>query len=105
VTRPPLPLGTSGSVRVYPTSAGYMARAPLHRDLDGKTRSVQRSGQSKAAARAALQQALRDRVRVGMAEVSTLDVTIRVAAERWYGGLTGKSPGTMQLYRVLWIDN
>jgi integrase len=85
-------------VRFYRTESGYRART-LHRDLDGTTRHVERSGRSKAAADAALKAALRDRMRFGMAEELTPDTAVKVAAEQWFAGLKGKSPSTTQVYR------
>jgi hypothetical protein len=49
MTRPPLGLGTSGSVRSYRTPAGWRARTS-YRDYDGVTREIQRHAPTKTKA-------------------------------------------------------
>ena len=62
MARPPLCLGTSGSVRTYRTPAGWRART-AYRDYDGVTREIQRHAPTKAKAERALAEAVRDRAR------------------------------------------
>ena len=75
--RPPLPLGTYGAIRLYGQSGSYRART-LYRDFDGRTRAVERSGRSRAAAEGALRLALRDRARVSTGTDITPDTPVRV---------------------------
>src|SRR4051794_27793691 len=96
--RPPLELGTYGTIRFYTTDTGYRACTKA-RGFDGRTRAVERHGTTKAAAERALKAALRDRAGeqahgeiTGGSRVSTL-------AEAWYAALADLSPITMQAYR------
>jgi integrase len=98
MARPHLELGTHGRIRVYLDPAGYRAVC-LYRDWDGVTRQVQRRARTKGAAERALAVALRDRGRSGTGHEITPDTRIAVLAEKWYRGLEGKSPSTMQAYR------
>ena len=63
MARPPLAMGTHGSISINkrPDSTAYVARCRF-RDFDGVTRSLERSGRSKATAMAALQDEVRSRV-------------------------------------------
>jgi integrase len=63
MARPPLAMGTHGSVSIKKRTNGtpYVARCRF-RDFDGVTRSLERSGRSKAAAMAALQDEIRSRI-------------------------------------------
>jgi integrase len=96
--RPPLALGTFGSIRCYKTDTGYRARV-LIRDFDGAVRAVERRGPTKAAAERALKSALRDRAPVGATGDISADSRVSALGEAWYAGLTGLSPVTMQAYR------
>jgi integrase len=97
-----MPVGTYGHIRVQGTKGKYRALA-LFRDLDGKTRQVERGGSTKAQATEALKLALRDRARLGtgisgetrLEEVATLWFTsVEQAVEAGE-----RSPGTAELYR------
>ena len=96
--RPPLPLGTYGSIRCYKTDSGYRART-LARDYDGRTRGVERWGKTRPAAERALKLAVRDRARMQADEGITADSRLSALADTWYAGLTDLSPTTMQTYR------
>lgn len=96
--RPPLPLGTHGAIRCYKTDRGYRART-LARDYDGRTRALERTAKTKAAAEAALKLAVRDRARAQADDQITADTRLSVLAEAWYAALTDLSPTTMQAYR------
>src|SRR3954447_6988572 len=63
MARPPLAMGTHGSISVTRRagSSAYVARCRF-RDFDGVTRSLERSGRSKAPTMAALQDEVRVRV-------------------------------------------
>lgn len=81
--RPPLPLGTNGSIRIYPTARGYRART-LTRDHDGVTRAVERTAKTKAAAERSLKFAIRDRA-YATSRTLTADSTRQRAGGNWYG--------------------
>lgn len=98
VGRPPLPIGTFGTIKVYPARTGYRARC-LYRDYDGKARSVEKAGRTKAGAEAALKLALRDRSRVAGVGDITSETRLRAVAELWFAQLRDKSPTTMESYR------
>ena len=63
MARPPLAMGTHGSISITKRAGGsaYVARCRF-RDFDGVTRSLERAGRSKAAAMAALQDEVRRRL-------------------------------------------
>ncbi|MCW2675184.1 MAG: integrase family protein [Modestobacter sp.] len=96
--RPPLALGTSGTIRCYRTDGGYRARA-LTRDYDGRVRTVERNGRTKTAAETALKLALRDRARISASGHITGDSRVSALADAWYSGLAELSPVTMEAYR------
>lgn len=79
-------------------SGSYRART-LYRDFDGRTRAVERSGRSRAAAEGALRLALRDRARVSRGTDITPDTLVRVLATAWMAGLVDRSPTTLEAYR------
>ncbi|GAA1842016.1 hypothetical protein GCM10009772_19630 [Pseudonocardia alni subsp. carboxydivorans] len=64
--RPPLPMGTHGSIEVVrragDITGSYVAMCRF-RDFDGRTRLIERSGATKAAASRALQDEIRTRSR------------------------------------------
>ena len=100
VGRPPLSVGTYGSISIAPYGTGYRART-LYRDYDGATRRVERHGQTKGAAERALRLALRDRVHVGAEAEITPDTKIAGLAETWFAEISAqdRSPGTLRAYR------
>ncbi|GAA2897164.1 site-specific integrase [Pseudonocardia halophobica] len=98
--RPAMPLGTYSSIRTYDRGGVWWART-LFRDWDGVTRQVQRNGPTENAAKRALTEALRDRVRIdGGAEI-TPDSRVDALAEAWWSEINdgAKSPGTLRAYR------
>ena len=110
--RQPLPLGQWGLIRVYPhlrDGAGkvtsYRART-LFRDLDGRTRSVARSGPSKSRAQATLKAALARRSSAGSRDLAgaTRFSEFSVAAEMWveddrkHVDRVSRSPSTLETY-------
>lgn len=103
MARPPLPIGTHGKIRVYPTPAGYRAVTKF-RDYDGVTRTVERAGRTKAAAERNLKAALVERAG-GPAGAVTGDTRFRDVAEQWYATVLAavedgrRSPGTADQYR------
>lgn len=96
--RPPLPLGTHGSVRLYRTEGGYRART-LVRDYDGTTRPIERSGRSRGAAESALKAAVRDRSHADFSGDLTPGTRVKVVAEEWFMQLHEIAPTTRQGYR------
>lgn len=98
MARPPHPIGTAGKVRTYRTASGWRARTTV-RDYDGKTREVQRHGQTEASAKRYLAEALRDRTFAGGGTDMNRDARVAVLAERWFSDLTGKAPRTVEQYR------
>lgn len=98
VSRPSLPLGTHGRIRIYRTTTGYKA-CTLVRDYDGRTRQLGRTAATKSAAEAALKIAIRDRGRVGIyAEISP-ESRISEVGESWWATLNDIAPSTKQAYR------
>ena len=74
MARPPLPLGLHGSIAFARSGGKWIARCRV-RDLDGKTRKVERWGSTRTAANNAIQEALRDRR--GPEEAKGLQATSR----------------------------
>lgn len=102
--RPTLPLGAHGSITV--TEMGprrFRARARV-RDLDGRTRPVERWGASRAAAKRALQLAIVERVTPTGGGV-TRESRVSDVAAAWLAELDravtagDRSPNTARLYR------
>jgi hypothetical protein len=87
MARPPLALGTHGSITITKPagSSAYIARCRF-RDFDGVTRSLERHGRSKAAASAALQDEIRARVGSPAAPLRPHH-TFERAAELWLAKL------------------
>src|SRR6476469_3561494 len=99
MSRPALPLGTYGAIRIYEVPTGFRART-LYRDFDGKTRHVEAIRKTKGAATRALTEALRDRARTNVKSIITADARVRDVAAIWFASLRdeGRSPSTIQLY-------
>lgn len=100
MARPPLGLGTSGSVRSYRTPAGWRART-AYRDYDGITREIQRHAPTKAKAERALAEAVRDRTRHDNAAEIRPDMRVAALAEAWFRDVSSgdRSPSTLVQYR------
>jgi integrase len=105
MSRPHLPLGTSGVITSYRTPAGYRARAK-YRDYDGITRRIERHAATKGKAETSLREALRDRMRTGGSESISPDSRVSALADAWFTDLQeqGRSPGTLHGYRER-LDN
>lgn len=97
--RPPLPVGTWGTIRIGPAPGGHRARARF-RDYDGRTRDVERTGKTKGAARSALTAALADRTAPGTSEI-TADTTMAQLSEIWLAEIAaaGRAENTRRRYR------
>jgi hypothetical protein len=99
--RPPLSVGTYGSISTSRYGTGYRART-LYRDYDGVTRRVKRHGGTKGGAERPLRMALRDRVHVGAKAEITPDTKIAGLAEAWFAEISAqdRSPGTLRAYQA-----
>jgi hypothetical protein len=75
MARAPLPLGDHGSITLARSGAKWVAPCRV-RDLDGKTRKLERWGATRTAANSAIQDALRGTTRCGGSETTTRDVEI-----------------------------
>lgn len=100
---PPLPIGTAGRIKVYPTGDMYRARARF-RDYDGVTRHVERVGRSRTAAENNLREALRDRGRTARHGEITADSTVGTVAEMWLRDIdeSDRALRTKITYRDVW---
>lgn len=90
--RPPLGLGTAGKIRATRTSSGWRADV-MFRDMDGRTRRIERNAETKAKAIQALKDACRDRQHRAGADLSR-DHTFAQAGERWLAEVKRKRPGS-----------
>jgi integrase len=105
MARPPLPIGTYGSIKTEEVPGGYRAFCRF-RDLDGVTRKVERNGPTPTKATNRLREALRDRAQLSARDGLTGDSRFRLAAEQWIGSVDQlvaqglRSPNTGQLYRL-----
>lgn len=104
MARPPLPVGTWGTIRVEGAPGSYRARARF-RDYDGNTRDVERTGKTKGAARSALTAALAERSAPSTNEI-TADTAIAQLAEVWTEEIhaAGRAENTRRRYRET-LDN
>lgn len=100
--RPSLDVGTYGNIRVRGAPGNYRAIAQF-RDLDGKTRQLERSGSTKAKAKDRLKEAMRDRARLGGG--INADTRISEIAPEWLATIDAavesgeRSPSTAEQYR------
>lgn len=105
MARPPLPIGTYGSINTEKIGAGYRAFTRF-RDHDGVTRKVERNGSTPAAAKNRLREHLRDRAHQGPRDGLNGSSRFRLAAAEWIEGVDRlvaqgqRSPNTAQLYRL-----
>ena len=99
--RPPLSLATSGKIHVWRELNGQWTARCLYRDLDGRSRPVERSRGTRSAAERALKEALRDRSRIGPDAEIGPESRVKQVAEAWWRDFEsrGVSPGTLRLYR------
>lgn len=84
MARPPLPLGTWGTITRTEVSPGRWRARAKYRDWDGRTRPVERFGKTGAAAERALKEALRDRAKPtdDISDI-TRDTTLTDLAALW----------------------
>lgn len=108
--RKPLPLGTWGKVRIYPSHFNARGKADRYRavtyfrDFDGETRQVPAYGRTKTEAEDNLVQRCKERVRArGGSALTSMD-RFSAGAELWIGEIKQKiadgvlSPGTLETY-------
>lgn len=99
--RPPLPIGTGGTITTYPTPTGYRAQC-YFRDYDGVTRPVERYAATAGKARNKLREALRDRARHNDAAADiTPNTLVADLAKYWFTEISDRdlSPNTFTAYR------
>lgn len=82
MARPPLPLGDHGSITVTRSSSRWIARCRI-RDLDGRTRKLERWGSTRTAANSSLQDAQRERRGVEKAKPLRPTSKFSEAADIW----------------------
>ncbi|MFC7571567.1 hypothetical protein ACFQX8_03345 [Klenkia terrae] len=99
--RPPLPVGTFGTIGFFPTAGGEVQARARFRDFDGRTRLVSKTGRSKAAAERALKTELT--TRRGPHGTGLLTASSRVTAlvDAWLATDHGWSTGTERTYRSI----
>lgn len=105
--RPPLPIGTYGSISVHALDGGAGFRAVAKfRDMDGVTRKVGRTGKTAAEAKNRLREHFRDRAQQDQGGGLSGDTRFRVLAAQWFELVEhqvaqgARSPNTAQLYRL-----
>lgn len=102
MARPPLPIGTHGTITRTMLSPGRCRARAKYRDFDGSTRLVERFGKTEAAAERALKEALRDRAKpTGTVGEITRDTTLADLAKLWLEKRESDelAPNTMASYR------
>lgn len=104
VGRPPLPIGTYGTITHFREGSSWYARCS-YRHTDGRCYTVRRAGRSKAAAEAALKKALVDWQATVRAGDVRDDMRVAELATVWLAELDRavadgrRSPGTADAYR------
>ncbi|WP_019204567.1 tyrosine recombinase XerC [Tsukamurella sp. 1534] len=105
MARPPLPIGTHGTITRTEVAPGRWQALAKVRDHDGRTRRVKRYGKTGAAAERALKEALRDRAkRTDHVDEISRDTTLEDLARLWIERRVAEnelSPGTIDGYRDL----
>lgn len=102
MSRPPLPLGTWGSISTRTLSTGEYRATARVRDLDGTTRQVTRTGRSAAAATRELRAALIERTTPTRAALRP-ESTVAAAIDMWWDDAArrGKpSASSLRTYRT-----
>jgi integrase len=102
--RPPLPVGTYGTIKTYPLGEKRFRARAKYRDYDGVTRQVERVGTSRTAAGNNLKRALRDRGRLfGEGEI-TAQSKVSAVAELWLRDIdeSDRAIRTKITYRDTW---
>lgn len=81
--RPPLPIGTWGTIKRTKTGVNDWVAKARFRDYDGTTRLVERSGATGTKAENALKEALLERARL-VGDDITGDTRLKIIAEEWF---------------------
>ena len=97
--RPPLPLGTYGTVLFIAQPSGQVKARAKFRDFDGRVRLVSKVGPSRAAAQRALKAELTNRQAPGGVGAITSSTRMVTLAEAWIEADHGWSTGTQRTYR------
>jgi integrase len=100
--RPPLAVGTYGSIKTTPDAEGGFRARVYVRDPDGRRREVSRWRDTKAGAERALRAAVKDRTVAGDGDGDLgPDTRLEVVAERWLAQVleSDKATNTKDLYR------
>lgn len=109
MARPPLPLGTFGSISCTQATPGRFRARCLYRDWDGRVHEVERQGPSKNKAEARLKEALRDWISPVADATITADSKVKAVAEAWLvdfevQAVAGeKSLNSLDTYRSWWL--
>src|SRR5512142_392894 len=102
MARPPLPIGTWGTIRTEKLGPGRFCAHARFRDYDGKTRDVEATDTTGPAAVRALKEKLRDRVTPNDDEI-TRDTHVRTLADLWIEEVTAEerlTPQTINNYTI-----
>lgn len=112
MARPPLPIGTWGKIRTYPTHHNNKGKpdrfraVAKYRGHDGRTRQVEGHGRSRTAAENNLRAKLKEAAATSRKGELTSMHRFAVAAAMWLERLSGavnegrRSPGTLRVYRL-----
>ncbi|GIF04682.1 tyrosine-type recombinase/integrase [Actinoplanes siamensis] len=101
MARPPLPIGTYGTIRTEQLGPNRFRARTRFRDYDGKTRDVEATDVSGPAATRALKVKLRDRTIPNDDEINR-DTRITTLSQKWIDELTDEqriAPQTIDRYR------
>ncbi|WP_024795894.1 site-specific integrase [Tomitella biformata] len=101
MARPPLPLGTWGTVTRKEISEGRWRARAKYRDLDGITRRLERFDTSAAKAERSLVQAARDRRKQSGGDTLTAESTVAQLLDNWIDNADDgtRRPQTLDDYR------
>lgn len=103
MARPPLPLGDHGSITVTRSGGKWIARCRV-RDLDGRTRKLERWGPTRTAASSSLQDALRERRGVEKSKPLRPTSKFSAAADVWSAKIAERrEDSTTETYRF-WVE-
>ena len=99
MVRDPLPVGTHGVLKLTKLRPGVWRARASYRDWRGVRRDVTAQGPTKAAAELKLKSKLAALPASGASLSGT--TTLKVALDRWLGGLDGLAQNTLRNY-TLW---
>ena len=101
--RPPLVHGPWGVVKATMITQGRWVAKARYRDVDGRTRLIERAGQTKQKAEDALRAAMRDRLKPISAEELGPDTRLSDLARAWWEEYIqgSRSNGTLRRYKTV----